>query len=41
MVVEFRRRGHVVEIQREFPVFYRNEMIGHLTPDLIVTTKLL
>ena len=33
MVIELRRRGCVVEAQREFPVFYRNEPIGHLTPD--------
>jgi GxxExxY protein len=41
MVIELRRRGHVVETQREFPVFYRNEMIGHLTPDLIVDDKII
>ena len=39
MVIELRRRGHVVEAQREFPVFYRDkpneahiaQMIGYLT----------
>jgi GxxExxY protein len=36
MVIELRRRGHVVEMQRLFPVFYHEELIGHLTPDLIV-----
>ena len=36
MVIELRRRGHAVEAQREFPVFYRDEPIGHLTPDLII-----
>jgi GxxExxY protein len=36
MVIELRRRGHVVEAQRLFPVFYHEELIGHLTPDLIV-----
>ena len=36
MVIELRRRGHAVDAQREFPVFYRGELIGHLTPDLIV-----
>jgi len=41
MVIELRRRGHVVETQREFPVFYRNEPIGHLTPDLIVDDKII
>jgi len=36
MVIELRRRDHAVEAQREFPVFYRDEPIGHLTPDLII-----
>jgi len=36
MVIELRRRGHAVEAQREFPVFYRDQPIGHLTPDLII-----
>ncbi len=36
MVIESRRRGHAVDAQREFPVFYHGELIGHLTPDLIV-----
>jgi GxxExxY protein len=41
IVIELRRRGHVVEAQREFPVFYRNEPIGHLTPDLIIDDKII
>jgi GxxExxY protein len=41
IVIELRRRGHAVEAQREFPVFYRNEPIGHLTPDLIVDDKII
>ena len=41
MVIELRRRGHAVEAPREFPVFYRNEPIGHLTPDLIVDDKII
>lgn len=36
MVIELRRRGHGVEVQRSFPVFYHDELIGHLAPDLIV-----
>ena len=36
MVIELKRRGHDVEVQRSFPVFYQAELIGHLTPDLIV-----
>jgi GxxExxY protein len=41
MVIELRRRGHVVEAQREFPVFDRHEPIGHLTPDLVVDDKII
>jgi GxxExxY protein len=36
LVIELRKRGHKVEPQREFPVFYHEELIGQLTPDLIV-----
>src|SRR5207247_10274100 len=36
LVIELGRRGHGVEAQRSFPVFYSGEIIGELTPDLIV-----
>jgi GxxExxY protein len=36
MMMELKRRGHVVEVQNSFPVFYRGELIGNLVPDLIV-----
>jgi GxxExxY protein len=36
MVIELRKRGHIVEVQRSFPVFYHSELIGNLAPDLIV-----
>ena len=36
LMIELRRRGHTVESQREFPVFYQTELIGNLVPDLIV-----
>jgi GxxExxY protein len=36
MAIELRRRGHTVEAQHSFPVFYRGELIGTLIPDLIV-----
>jgi GxxExxY protein len=36
MVIELRRRGHEVAMQKSFPVFYRGELIGTLIPDLIV-----
>jgi GxxExxY protein len=36
MVIELRRTGFAVEAQRSFPVLYRDELIGNLSPDLIV-----
>lgn len=36
LVLELRRRGHEVEVQRHFPVFYHSDLIGDLVPDLIV-----
>jgi GxxExxY protein len=36
MMMELNRRGHVVAVQNSFPVFYRDELIGNLVPDLIV-----
>jgi len=36
LVVELRRRGHRIDQQKQFPVFYLGERIGTLIPDLIV-----
>jgi GxxExxY protein len=36
LVIELRRRGHTVDAQRSYPVFYNSELIGNLLPDLIV-----
>jgi GxxExxY protein len=36
LIIELRKRGHTVEPQREFPVFYDGQHIGSLIPDLIV-----
>ena len=36
LVVGLRRAGHTVDAQKVFPVLYRGELIGNLTPDLIV-----
>jgi len=36
LIIELKRRGHVVSVQRSFPVSYRSELIGNLIPDLIV-----
>jgi GxxExxY protein len=35
-IIELTHRGHVVSVQRSFPVSYRRELIGNLIPDLIV-----
>jgi GxxExxY protein len=39
--IELRRRGHTVEAQHSFPVFYRGELIGTLIPDLIVDNSVI
>ncbi len=36
LIIELKHSGHVVSVQRSFPVFYRGELIGNLIPDLIV-----
>jgi GxxExxY protein len=36
MIIELKRRAHVVSVQRSFPVYYGGELIGNLVPDLIV-----
>ena len=36
MIIELKRRGHVVSVQTSFSVCYRGELIGELIPDLIV-----
>ncbi len=41
MIIELRRRGHVVAVQPSFPVFYRDELIGNLIPDLIVDSSVI
>ena len=41
MVIELRKRGHTVEAQKNFPVFYHSELVGNLIPDLIVEEKVI
>ena len=41
LVIELRKRGHVVEQQRQFDVGYEGQLIGTLTPDLIVDEKVI
>ena len=36
LIIELKHMGHVVSVQRSFPVFYRGELIGNPIPDLIV-----
>ena len=36
LIIELKHRGHVVSVQRSFPVLYRGKLIGNLIPDLIV-----
>jgi GxxExxY protein len=36
LVIELRKRGHKVDQQKQFPVFYDGQEIGKLVPDLIV-----
>jgi len=41
LVIELQARGHTVEQQSEFPVYYRGQFIGKLVPDLIVDGKVI
>lgn len=41
LVVGLRMGGHSVDAQKMFPVMYRGELIGNLTPDLIVDEKII
>ncbi|MGD9855196.1 MAG: GxxExxY protein [Planctomycetaceae bacterium] len=36
LAIELRKRGHYVQTQAEFPVFYEHEQIGLLIPDMLV-----
>ena len=36
LVIELRKRGHKVDQQKSYPVYYSQELIGNLVPDLIV-----
>ncbi len=41
MVIELRKRGHVVHQQKEHPVYYDGILIGNLIPDLIVADEVI
>ncbi len=36
MVIGLQANGHEVDVQPSFPVYFRNQLIGNLLPDLIV-----
>ena len=36
LVIELQDRGHVVDQQKEFPVYYKGHLVGKHIPDLIV-----
>jgi GxxExxY protein len=36
LAIELRTQGHTVEQQRRFPVYYREQCIGTLIPDMIL-----
>jgi GxxExxY protein len=41
LIIELKHRGHVVSVQRSFPVSYRGELIGNFIPDLIVANAVI
>jgi GxxExxY protein len=41
LVIELRKRGHHVDQQRQFDVYYEGEHVGTLVPDLIVDGRLI
>jgi GxxExxY protein len=41
LVIELRKRGHRVDVQKRFPVSYCTERIGDLIPDLIVDDRMI
>lgn len=41
LVIELRRRGHTVEQQKEFPIFYEGHRVGTGRTDLIVDSKVI
>lgn len=41
MVIELRKRGHQIEQQKSFPVYYEDQLIGSLIPDLIIDQRVI
>jgi GxxExxY protein len=41
LAIELQRRGHKMDIQHSYPVFYRDQLIGNLIPDMIVDNTII
>jgi GxxExxY protein len=41
MRIELEKSGHAVESRKEFPVYYDNQQIGVLVPDMIVDGRVI
>jgi GxxExxY protein len=41
LVIELRKRGHAIDLQRRFVVNYEGHEVGELIPDLIVDDKVI
>ena len=41
LVIELQKRGHRIEQQKHFPVYYDGQLIGRLIPDLIVDERVI
>lgn len=41
LVIELEKRGHTIEQQKQFPVYYEEHQIGKLIPDLIIDQKVI
>lgn len=41
LVIELKERGHDIDQQRRFDVYFKNQRVGLLIPDLIVDAKII
>jgi len=41
LAIELRKRGHRVEQQKRFPVYYAGQLVGELIPDMIVDDQVI
>ncbi len=40
LTIELRKRGHAVDVQREFAVHYDGQHIGSLVPDMVIDEQI-